>query len=192
MDRTAESNKAKGKRNCFMTKHQWYNTRNVSTLSSSCSPHLELLSVRWCPFYLTWVHLVNLSQWSTSLPSCTGMTLETDLISVMCWMCSNTNQWMQHFVVAGDFNKATLKSYAEPLRTWYMSGEEVNILDHCYTLYKPGYKAILHSGFGKSDQHHFLYVGINKAFVVELWSRGRCNAGLPKEPRVLGLRRRHQ
>ncbi len=45
MDRTAEAGKSKGGGVCFMTNKKWCDPRNISSLSRSCSPHLEHLSI---------------------------------------------------------------------------------------------------------------------------------------------------
>ncbi len=51
MDRTAEAGKSKGGGVCFMTNKKWCDPRNISSLSRSCSPHLEHLSIICRPFY---------------------------------------------------------------------------------------------------------------------------------------------
>ncbi len=45
MDRTAEVGKNKGSGVCFMINKKWFDPRNISILSCSCSPHLEHLSL---------------------------------------------------------------------------------------------------------------------------------------------------
>ncbi len=52
MDRTAEAGKSKGGGVCFMINKKWCDPRNISSLSCSCSPHLEHLSIICRPFYL--------------------------------------------------------------------------------------------------------------------------------------------
>ncbi len=51
MDRTAEAGKSKGGGVCFMINKEWCDPRNISSLSRSCSPHLEHLSIICHPFY---------------------------------------------------------------------------------------------------------------------------------------------
>ncbi len=55
MDRTAEAGKSKGGGVCFMTNKKWCDPRNISSLSRSCSPHLEHLSIiyRYCCLHST-------------------------------------------------------------------------------------------------------------------------------------------
>ncbi len=45
MDRTAEAGKSKGGGVCFMINKEWCDPRNISSLSRSCSPYLENLSI---------------------------------------------------------------------------------------------------------------------------------------------------
>ncbi len=45
MDRTAEAGKSKGGGVCFMINKKWCDPRNISSLSRSCLPHLEHLSI---------------------------------------------------------------------------------------------------------------------------------------------------
>ncbi len=52
MDRTAEAGKNKGGGVCFFINKKWCDSRNISILSRSCSPHLEHLSIICRPFYL--------------------------------------------------------------------------------------------------------------------------------------------
>ncbi len=52
MDRTAEAGKSKGGGVCLMINKKWCDPRNISSLSRSCSPHLEHLSIICRPFYL--------------------------------------------------------------------------------------------------------------------------------------------
>ncbi len=52
MDRTAEAGKSKGGGVCFMINKEWCDPRNISSLSRSCSPHLEHLSIICRPFCL--------------------------------------------------------------------------------------------------------------------------------------------
>ncbi len=52
MDRSAEAGKNKGGGVCFFINKKWCDSRNISILSRSCSPHLEHLSIICRPFYL--------------------------------------------------------------------------------------------------------------------------------------------
>ncbi len=53
MDRTAEASKTKGGGVYFMINKKWCDPRNISTLSRSCLPHLEHLSIICRQFYLS-------------------------------------------------------------------------------------------------------------------------------------------
>ncbi len=52
MDRSAEAGKNKGGGVRFFINKKWCDSRNISILSRSCSPHLEHLSIICRPFYL--------------------------------------------------------------------------------------------------------------------------------------------
>ncbi|KAK1804669.1 hypothetical protein P4O66_020058 [Electrophorus voltai] len=54
MDRTAYSGKSRGGGVCVMVNNSWCNNANVVTLVRSCSPNLELLALKFHPFYLPW------------------------------------------------------------------------------------------------------------------------------------------
>ncbi|KAK1806482.1 hypothetical protein P4O66_004990 [Electrophorus voltai] len=54
MDRTADSGKSRGGVVCVMVNSIWCNNGNVVTLACSCSPNLELLALKFHPFYLSW------------------------------------------------------------------------------------------------------------------------------------------
>jgi len=49
---TEESGKSKGGGVCFMTNNRWCNPKNIKTLSRSCSPNLENLTISCRPCYL--------------------------------------------------------------------------------------------------------------------------------------------
>ncbi|KAK1793016.1 hypothetical protein P4O66_001727 [Electrophorus voltai] len=52
MDRTADSGKSRDGGVCVMENNSWCNNANVVTLTRSCSPNLELLALKFHPFYL--------------------------------------------------------------------------------------------------------------------------------------------
>ncbi|KAK1788980.1 hypothetical protein P4O66_015872 [Electrophorus voltai] len=54
MDRTADSGKSRGGGVCMMVNNRWCNNANIVTLTRSCSPNLELLALKFRPFYLPW------------------------------------------------------------------------------------------------------------------------------------------
>ncbi len=77
MDRTAEAGKSKGGGVCFMTNKEWCDPRNISSLSRSCSPHLEHLSIiahSICP---------------ASSPRSSLLLLTFHLRQTPAWLCLN-------------------------------------------------------------------------------------------------------
>ncbi|KAK1802599.1 hypothetical protein P4O66_004169 [Electrophorus voltai] len=52
MDRMADSGKSRGGGVCVTVNNSWCNNANVVTLARSCSPNLELLTLKLRPFYL--------------------------------------------------------------------------------------------------------------------------------------------
>ncbi|KAL0146840.1 hypothetical protein M9458_057779, partial [Cirrhinus mrigala] len=110
MDRMAESNKTKGGGVCFMVNRKWCDARSVSTVSSGCSPHLEHLSIKCCPFYLP-------REFSSVITTVVYIPPDADTGIALTEL---------HYVLS-------------------------ETLDHCYTPYKQGYKAVSQPAFGKSD-----------------------------------------
>ncbi|XP_076745749.1 uncharacterized protein LOC112435595 [Maylandia zebra] len=151
-DRTAESNKTKGGGVCFMVNRKWCDARSISTLSSGCSPHLEFLSIKCRPFYLPREFTSVIATVVYIPPQAdTGMAL-SELHDVLSSL-QNKDPGAA-LIVAGDFNKANLR---QVMPNFYQHvpcptrGDR--ILDHCYTPYKQGYKAVSHPAFGKSDHN---------------------------------------
>ncbi|XP_039874560.1 uncharacterized protein LOC120725650 [Simochromis diagramma] len=151
-DRTAESNKTKGGGVCFMVNRKSCDARSISALCSGCLPHLEFLSIKCRPFCLP-RKFTSVIATVVYIPAQadTGMALSElhDELSSL----QNKDPGAA-LIVAGDFNKANLRQVIPnfyqhvscPLR-----GDR--ILDHCYTPYKQGYKAVSHPAFGKSDHN---------------------------------------
>ncbi|KAK1794976.1 hypothetical protein P4O66_010166 [Electrophorus voltai] len=52
MDRMADSGNSRGGGVCVLINNSWCNNANVITLTRSCSPNLELLALKFHPFYL--------------------------------------------------------------------------------------------------------------------------------------------
>ncbi|KAI5607308.1 hypothetical protein C0J50_7060 [Silurus asotus] len=52
MDRTLDSGKSRGGGVCLMVNKHWCDSTSIVPLSRSCSPNLELLSIKCRPFYL--------------------------------------------------------------------------------------------------------------------------------------------
>lgn len=107
MDRSAEAGKSKGGGVCFINNRKWCDPRNIFTLSRSCSPHLEHLSIICCPFYLP-LEFSSIFVTAVYIPpqADTGLALSElhDALS------SNINKHPDAAtIIAGDFNKAKLR-----------------------------------------------------------------------------------
>lgn len=135
MDRTAESNKAKGGGVGSIINSKWCDARSVSIFSSSCSPHLEHLSVKCRPSYLPhkFTSVITTAVY-ISPHADTGSTL-SERYDVLC-MLQNKHPDAA-LIVAGDFNKVNLRLVMTNFYqhvTYPTRGE--NTLDHYYTLHK--------------------------------------------------------
>ncbi|KAK1783932.1 hypothetical protein P4O66_023099, partial [Electrophorus voltai] len=150
MDRTADSGKSTCGGVCVMVNNRWCNSANVVTLARSCSPNLELLALKFSPFYILWEFtsvIIN----NVYIPP--QANIDTALWGIHEAL---TQIQAQHrdaaLIVVGDFNSANLKRAVPNLYqhiTFPTRGNRT--LDHCYTPYKDSYKALAHPPFGKSD-----------------------------------------
>ncbi len=107
MDRTAEAGKSKGGGVCFMINKKWCDPRNISSLSRSCSPHLEHLSIICRPFYLP-REFSSVIVTAVYIPpqANTGLAL-SKLHDVLSGYINKHPD--AAFIIAGDFNKANLR-----------------------------------------------------------------------------------
>ncbi|XP_039908517.1 uncharacterized protein LOC120747010 [Simochromis diagramma] len=149
-DRTAESGKLRGGGVCFMVNNRWCNPWNITVLSRSCSPHLELLTILCRPFYLPREFTAVIISAIYIPPQADNNKALSDLHDVL------SGHQAKHpdaaLIVAGDFNRAKLKQVMPNFHqhvTCPTRGN--NTLDHCYSPFKGGYKAISLPAFGKSD-----------------------------------------
>ncbi|KAI5629002.1 gastrula zinc finger protein XlCGF28.1-like [Silurus asotus] len=150
MDRTLDSGKSRGGGVCLMVNKHWCDSASIVPLSRSCSPNLELLSIKCRPFYLP-------REFSSVIVSAVYIPPQADTDTAV-WDLHETLtlHQTQHrdaaLIVVGDFNSANLK---RALPNFYQHitcptrGERT--LDHCYTTLKNGYKAQSRPPFGKSD-----------------------------------------
>ncbi len=146
MDRTAEAGKSKGGGVCFMINKKWCDPRNISSLSRSCSPHLEHLSIICRPFYLPRKFSAVIVTAAYIPPQAdTGLAL-SKLHDVLSGYINKHPD--AAFIIAGDFNKANLRQVM-PNVSCPTRGP--NTLDHCYSQFKNAYKARSLPAFGKSD-----------------------------------------
>ncbi len=150
MDRTAEASKTKGGEVCFMINKKWFDPRNISILSRSCSPHLENLSIICRPFYLP-------REFSLILVTAVYIPPQADTglaLSKLHYVLSGYNN--KHpdgaFIIAGVFNKANLMQI---MPNFYQHEScptrGPNRLDHCYSQLKKFNNARSLLAFCKSD-----------------------------------------
>jgi len=107
MDRTAEAGKSKGEGVCFMINKKCCDPRNISTLSRSCSPHLEHLSIICRPFYLP-LEFSSIIVTAVYIPPQADIGLA--LSELHDALSSNINKHPDAaIIITGDFNKANLR-----------------------------------------------------------------------------------
>ncbi len=150
MDRTAEAGKSKGGGVCFMINKKWCDPRNITTLSRSCSPHLEHLSIICRPFYLPW-EFSSIIVTAVYIPpqADTGLAL-SKLHDVLSGYINKHPD--AAFIIAGYFNKANLRQVMPNFHQHVTCPTRgPNTLDHCYSQFKNAYKARSLPAFGKSD-----------------------------------------
>ncbi len=150
MDRTAKAGKSKGGGVCFMINKKWCDPRNISSLSRSCSPHLEHLSIICRPFYLPReFSLIIVTAVYIPPQADTGLALSKlhDVLS------GSINKHPDAaFIITGDFNKAKLRQVMPNFQQHVSCPTRgPNTLDHCYSQFKNAYKARSLLAFGKSD-----------------------------------------
>ncbi len=150
MDRTAKAGKSKGGGVCFMINKEWCDPRNISSLSRSCSPHLEHLSIICRPFYLP-REFSSIIVTAVYIPpqADTGLAL-SKLHDVLSGYINKHPD--SAFIIAGDFNKANLRQVMPNFHQHVSCPTRgPNTLDHWYSQFKNAYKARSLPAFGKSD-----------------------------------------
>ncbi len=150
MDRSAEAGKNKGGGVCFFINKKWCDSRNISILSRSCSPHLEHLSIICRPFYLP-REFTSIIVTAVYIPPQADTSLALSKLHDELSGYNNIHPDAA-FIIAGDFNKANLKKVLPNVHQHISCPTRgLNTLDHCYTPLKNAYKAHSLPAFGKSD-----------------------------------------
>ncbi|KAK3534809.1 hypothetical protein QTP86_026082 [Hemibagrus guttatus] len=152
MGRTLESGKSRGGGVCLIVNSSWCNSASIVPLTCSCTPNLELLTIKCRPFYLP-------QEFTSVIISAVYIPPQVDTDTALYELHEALTQHQtQHrdsaLIVAGDFNSANLKHAAPNFyqhRTFISTSAHERTLDHCYTTKKDSYKAQSRPPFGKSD-----------------------------------------
>ncbi|KAK1788609.1 hypothetical protein P4O66_002686 [Electrophorus voltai] len=107
MDKTVNSGKLRGSGVCVMVNNSWCNNSNVVTLACSCSPNLELLTIKFFPFYLP-------CEFTSVIVNTVYILPQANTDSALWEFHEALTQFqVQHrdaaLIVVGDFNSANLK-----------------------------------------------------------------------------------
>nr|XP_008286879.1 PREDICTED: uncharacterized protein LOC103362331 [Stegastes partitus] len=153
MDRMAESGTSRGGGVCLMTNNNW--CRDVVCLSKSCSPNLELLTIKCWPFYLP-------QEFTSVILSAVYIHPQADTDAALAELHEAISSYQANhreaaLIVAGDFNSANLRKAMPELRqhiAFPTRGDRT--LDHCYSPFRDGYAAKTQPPFGRSDHDSIL------------------------------------
>ncbi|KAL0173686.1 hypothetical protein M9458_029654, partial [Cirrhinus mrigala] len=150
-DRTKElTGKSRGGGVCFFINNSWCDERNLHSIKSFCSPDLEFHMLLCRPFWLpreftaiiiTAVYIPPQANTDQALKELYGHISEQETVYPDA-----------AFIVAGDFNKANLRTIAPRFFqhiTINTRGDRA--LDHCYSPFRDAYKSLPRPPFGKSD-----------------------------------------
>ncbi len=133
-----------------MINKKWYDPRNISILSRSCSPHLEHLSIICRPFYPP-------REFTSIIVTAVYIPPQADTSLALSKLHDELSGYINKHpdaacIIAGDFNKANLRKVMPNFQQHISCPTRgQNTLDHCYTQFKNAYKARSLTAFGKSD-----------------------------------------
>ncbi|KAK1802112.1 hypothetical protein P4O66_004453 [Electrophorus voltai] len=123
MDRMADSGKSRGSGVCVKVNNSWGNNANVVTIARFCSPNLELLALKFHPFYLP-------REFTSVIINTVYIPPQANMDTALANLSRAVPTLYQHVIFPTRGNRT---------------------LDHCYTPYKDSYKALADQPFGKSD-----------------------------------------
>lgn len=152
-DRNKDSGKSRGGGVCIYVHNDWSN--NSIIIESHCSPDLELMTVKWHPFFLQ-RELTVVIVTAVCIPPNANVSIALTLL-----LDSINKQQRAHpngvHIIAGDFNQTDLKT-ALPHFFQHVKcptrGD--NTLDRVYTNIKHAYRAIPLPHLGQPDHFSML------------------------------------
>ncbi|XP_072374364.1 uncharacterized protein [Scyliorhinus torazame] len=145
---TVSSSKAKCGGVCLLINTSW--CLDAATPTTYCSPDLEYLAVKCRPYYLP-------REFTLAIITVVYIPPQGEVKAAVEELYTVTNNYeTEHpealFIVAGDFNKANLKSALSNIHQHISSPTRGdNTLDHCYPKIKGAYRSIPRPHFRKSD-----------------------------------------
>jgi len=130
-----------------MTNNKWCNSKDIKTLSRSCSPNLEHLTISCHPYLPREFSTVIIT--AIYIPPLAGYVALLDLHDVLC---RPQTQHRDMAVVVGDFHRAILNKVMPNFHQHITCATRGEItFDQCYTPFKRGYKAASLPSLGKSN-----------------------------------------
>jgi hypothetical protein len=142
---------------CFMINDSWCNCNNIQELKSFCSPDLEFPTNKHQPYYLPRESSLVIVTAVYIPPQAETMTALKELHWTLCKL--ETIYPEAAFIVAGDFNKAHLRTRISKVYQYIdCSTCGGKTLDHCYSNFRDAYNALTRPPFGKSEYDSLLLI----------------------------------